>query len=136
MLRLLPKEIREKLWKFTHYISHDEIPEIAQKPIAYLLYDLDALEVDNYIVEASLAIPIDTPPLKPFWIMGYFVDGYKERLILYYSIDGMAVYIDYHTESNGLSMYTYQSKRIQDLFVHIDHIDKLLPDHDVWRDIL
>lgn len=137
MLRQLPRELREELWKFAHYIAYDKVIDMDR--IAYVISCLSAPETNHYTVTASLPIRVDTPPLTPSWIMGYF--EYYERRILYYSHDGTAVYIDYHSGPtvklrHHASMSTYRSKRIQDLFMHIDHIERLIPNHDVWCDLL
>ena len=128
MLRLLPRELREELWKFVHYIP---------TPEDYVLNRMNEREVMHY----QDMVPIDTPPCLPLHVMAYNTDYDTDTRYLYYATDGMAVYVDYHDGSYGdfsccAAMSTYRSKRMQDLYPHIHKLEQLLPDRALWTDII
>ena len=91
MLSTLPRELREELWKFVHYIP---------APKDHVLDRMIEEEVMHY----QNMIPVDNPPCLPLFFVGYYVDHiscYDDRRYLYYATDGMAVYVDYHSGSSG-----------------------------------
>ena len=128
----LPRELREELWKFVHYEIVVMGGWIANR-LARITND--PAVIHRYV--GSSDIPVVSSP-KYLWLMGRWISETKVQF-LYYSRDGMAVYVVYQTDPNVWyrdTAETYYSKRLQDLFGYIYCIEKLIPDHDVWCDIL
>ena len=132
MLRLLPRELKEELWKFVHYIPTSWEPKQEQS---------------NRGVHYQDNILVNDPPHILLYLMAYYenISCQWTLYYLYYAIDGMAVY----AECSGETVFdenesfcqisircTYRSRRMRDLFMHIDHIKKLVPDYDLWEELV
>ena len=131
MLRLLPQELKEELWKFVHYVHRDTVE--VEIGITKRFHETCATHCR---VEGGLSSISPVSPPEPLWFMGSHSTWAREQF-LYYSRDGMVVHVHYqHPIGYYTSIWTYRSRHLRDLFRHIYGVRKLIPDLGVWLDAI